>query len=417
MWELPLRAKRDCPIPDLSAMGPDVYFLHRADGSAVHVGSNAGRILGHSHDELIGSGFLSSVHVQDRVAVAKAISDCLAHNRHEKAHFRLIGVPGSVADGMVRWFELRCQPAPDIAANGEQPLTLTILRDVSERRKLEDELRSQQEIAEIASVAKSRFLANVSHELRTPLNAILGFSELLQSDAMQSMPKERSDEYVGLIHSSATHLLNVLNDILDMSKIEAGKYEIYPEPMNLGEALRAGCAILKGQAEAKGIQLAIEAPDDLPEITADERAIKQIAINLVSNAVKFTDEGGSVSIEAARSGGHIQVTVADTGIGMDEENLQHLGLPFYQADNHYDRKYQGTGLGLSVVYGLVQLHGGKVGVESRKGVGTSVEVTLPIHPPNAKPVPAEERLEVVRVKAAADETDESLPAIAKRRSA
>lgn len=398
MWELPSLAKRQSPVPDLSAMGPDVYSLHRADGQIMQIGANAERVLAIPADDLAGKGFLSAIHVQDRVAVAKAISDCLAHDRLEKTQFRIVGATDCAERRTMRWFELRCMPTPEATLPGEDHLALVVLRDISERRKLEDELRTQREIAEMANVAKSRFLANVSHELRTPLNAILGFSELLQSDAMASMPRERGEEYVGLIHSSASHLLNVLNDILDMSKIEAGKYEIYPEPMNLADALRSSCAILQGHAEAKKIKLKVDTVEDLPEIIADERAIKQITINLVSNAVKFTDDGGEVSIEASRSGGHICVKVVDNGIGMEAENLQHLGLPFYQADNHYDRKYQGTGLGLSVVYGLIQLHGGKINVASEKGAGTSIEVMLPIQPPHAKPVPASERLEIVRAK-------------------
>jgi cell cycle sensor histidine kinase DivJ len=236
----------------------------------------------------------------------------------------------------------------------------------------------------------------MSHELRTPLNAILGFSEVLQSEHMNKMPPERTREYIGLIHNSSNHLLNVLNGILDMSKIESGKYEVIPEPFDLSHAVRSSCEILRGQAEQKNIELFIHDMGTLPEVTADRRAIKQIMINLVSNAVKFTEAGGSVEIFAKRSGRNIKLTVADNGIGISPEHMDYLGQPFYQADSRYDRRYEGTGLGLSIVCGLVDLHHGTVKFASRKGIGTTVTVTIPIIPPDTRPVPAYEHLELVQ---------------------
>ena len=331
--------------------------------SAIHAGANAERILSAPSGDLAGHAFFEMIHVQDRVSVIKCVADCLEQGRLKKVQFRL--APDN-AKPVERWFEMRCEPAPGLLVEGEGMLALSVVRDISERRALEQALRTEHEKAESANIAKSRFLANMSHELRTPLNAILGFSELMQSDAMKNMPPERSGEYVGLIHNSATHLLNVLNDILDMSKIEAGKYQIVTEPFDIGATLRASAAMLRGQADKKGIEIVIGDFDGLPEINADERAVKQIMINLVANAVKFTDEGGRVWIGARRNGRNIVIDVSDNGIGISPEHLGSLGMPFYQADSQYDRKYEGTGLGLSVVCGLVDLHEGKVRLNPEK---------------------------------------------------
>lgn len=396
MWVSPGRENKNTGLKvNLASIGPDLYTLHRSDGFAVHVESNCNKVFGIDAEYLLGKGFLEKVHIHDRVTVAKALEDCISFGVHMKAQFRLVPNAENGADHG-KWFELRCEPAPEAYIEDEGILVLAVSRDISDRRALEDELHRQREIAESSNIAKSRFLANMSHELRTPMNAILGFSEILQSDHMAKMPPERTKEYIGLIHSSSSHLLNVLNDILDMSKIESGKYEIISEPFDAAHAITASCQILRGQAEQKDIELAVHVAADIPEVTADERAIKQIVINLVSNAVKFSGIGGRVEIGLERSGRNIRLTVVDNGIGISPEHLDSLGLPFYQADSKYDRKYEGTGLGLSVVCGLVGLHHGKVDFSSEKGIGTTVTVVLPINPPNASPVPAYEHLELVQ---------------------
>jgi two-component system, cell cycle sensor histidine kinase DivJ len=396
MWATPGRKnKKSGAGAHLASLGPDLYTLHRLDGFAVHVEPNSARVFQLPAEVLAGRGFLESVHILDRVGVAKAIEDSLSSGSSRKAQFRLAGMtPGTGATN--RWFELRCEPAPEAIIEGEGVLVLAVSRDISERRALEDELRRQRQISDSANIAKSRFLANMSHELRTPLNAILGFSEVLQSEHMNNMPPERTREYIGLIHSSSNHLLNVLNGILDMSKIESGKYEVIPEPFDLSHAVRSSCEILRGQAEAKKIELVIHDMTPLPEVTADQRAVKQIMINLVSNAVKFTEEGGCVKIFAERCGRNIKLSVVDNGIGISPEHMDYLGQPFYQADSRYDRRYEGTGLGLSVVCGLVGLHHGTVKFDSRKGIGTTVTVTFPIIPPDTRPMPAFEHLELVQ---------------------
>ena len=385
------------PGTDLAEMGPDCYSLHGADGKAVYVNANAVSLFGCPPETLLENGFLTQIQVQDRVAAARAINDCLAKGHETRAQFRVQRPSDTKGHARGRWYEMRCRPASAGLGGGAGGLALVVTRDISDRRLLEEDLRGAREKAESLSIAKSRFLASMSHELRTPLNAILGFSELLQSNAMEQMPAGRQKEYIGLIHSSANHLLNVLNDILDMSKIEAGKYEIVPEPFNLANALLGCAAMMRGQAQTREIELVAADMSDLPEISADERAVKQIMINLLSNAVKFSEPGGRVEVMAKRVGRNVAIAVRDQGIGISPEHMESLGQPFYQADSKYDRKYEGTGLGLSVVRGLVELHGGKVEFDSRKDRGTTVTVTLPIAMGEAKPVPASEKIEVLKL--------------------
>lgn len=391
-----MRASPEAPVAlhagvDLAGMGPDCYSLHRADGRARYVNENCRKLFGRGPRELIDEAFLHRVRADDRDGVRHAILDCPFGGGETRARFRV-----GEGDG-ARWLEMTCRPANGLADHDGSPLVLSVTRDISERVEFERDLDRAREKAEEVSHAKSRFLANMSHELRTPLNAILGFSELLQSDVMKPMAPERQAEYAGLIHGSAKHLLNVLNDILDMSKIEAGKYELLAEPFDLAATLSACSAMMRGQAETRQIELVVGDFSDLPEIVADERAVKQIVINLLSNALKFTDRGGRVAITASRTARHVRIAIADTGIGISPEHMESLGRPFYQADSKYDRKYEGTGLGLSVVFGLCELHGGKVEFASTRNEGTTVTVVLPIANRQPQPVPATENIEIVRL--------------------
>ncbi|MFZ1813235.1 MAG: PAS domain-containing sensor histidine kinase [Rhizobiaceae bacterium] len=391
---------------DMAALGPDCYSIHSADRHALHVNANCQQVFGCPPGDLADDGFMNAIHVHDRVPVARAFDDCMAAGSPTMAQFRAYPRPSR---SVAQWFEIRCTR---IEREG-QAFVLAVTRNISDLRALEEDLRDAREKAESTNIAKSRFLANMSHELRTPLNAILGFSELLQSDVMQKMPPERHKEYVGLIHNSASHLLNVLNDILDMSKIEAGKYEIFPKPFDISATMSSCCAMMRGQAETRNILINCQDAPDLPEVTADERAIKQILINLLSNAVKFSEDGGKVEVGALRVGSNIRLTVTDKGIGISPEHINSLGMPFYQADSKYDRRYEGTGLGLSVVFGLVELHRGKIRFESGKGEGTRVTVTLPISQRDPKPVPATENLEVLNGSRTARNGSNEQPDLAK----
>jgi cell cycle sensor histidine kinase DivJ len=217
----------------------------------------------------------------------------------------------------------------------------------------------------------------MSHELRTPLNAIIGFSDMLANDQLVLDPA-RKFEYAKLINDSGRHLLSVVNGILDMSKMESGNFEITPEPFAPAPAIRSCCDILALKAQEAGVDLKTRIAADLPEVVADRRAVNQILINLVSNAIKFTLRGGRVCVSALRDGPKLVVAVEDTGVGIGETDLPRLGEAFFQARASYDRRHDGTGLGLSIVKGLVRLHGGDIDIRSRLGDGTRVTVRLPI---------------------------------------
>ncbi|TGY89961.1 PAS domain-containing sensor histidine kinase [Marinicauda algicola] len=234
--------------------------------------------------------------------------------------------------------------------------------------------------AEQANRSKSEFLANMSHELRTPLNAINGFSEMMMKEIFGPLGHARYSEYAVDIYNSGQHLLSLINDILDMSKIEAGKMILSAEPVLPGELIEQCLRLVGARAAEKSITVAMEG-EDLPEIEADPRAIKQVLLNLLSNAVKFTPEGGRVVVRGFNAVDGIVLQVADTGIGIPEEDLPRLGRPFEQIEAHHSRKHEGSGLGLALSKSLVELHGGTLRIDSVLGKGTTVSFTLPARLP------------------------------------
>jgi cell cycle sensor histidine kinase DivJ len=242
----------------------------------------------------------------------------------------------------------------------------------------EAELLRTRDVAESASRAKTQFLANMSHELRTPLNAVIGFSEILNRELFGTLGEARYRDYARLIHESGEHLLNVVNDILDMSKIEAGKFKIVKEPFDVAPLVKSCCDIMRHTAEQRSLSLIVDIAPGIPELPADKRACKQMLLNVISNAIKFTDAGGWVRVSAKVAGGNVELSVADNGIGIAEADLPKLGNPFVQANNSYDRSYEGAGLGLSVVKGLARLHGGKLELTSKLGSGTTACIALPL---------------------------------------
>jgi two-component system, cell cycle sensor histidine kinase DivJ len=218
----------------------------------------------------------------------------------------------------------------------------------------------------------------MSHELRTPLNAIIGFSEMLMKEVELRLDASRRNEYAGLINGSGHHLLSVVNGILDMSKIETGNFEITLEPFDPARVVADCCSLLELRAREAGVRLERMAVDNLPEMIADKRALNQILLNLVSNAIRFSDRGGVVTISARAEAAHLSFAVEDNGVGISDEDLARVGEPYFQAGSSYDRRHGGTGLGLSIVKGLVRLHGGELSIRSRVGEGTRVTVRLPL---------------------------------------
>jgi len=254
-----------------------------------------------------------------------------------------------------------------------------LARELEETR--DDALRKRFE-AEAANASKTAFLANMSHELRTPLNAILGFSEIIAEECFGPVGSARYKEYAGDIHSSGAHLLSLINDLLDVAKIEAGKMEISPHPIDAHRTFDIALKLIGVKAREKGQTLSISIAPDAPPLYADERALKQILINLVSNAVKFTPEGGAISVSAGPApGGDFQICCEDNGPGIAREKIDKIFTPFSQVDNRYDRQAGGTGLGLALVRGLAELHSGRAWLESEFGKGCRAYVVLPAQPP------------------------------------
>jgi two-component system cell cycle sensor histidine kinase PleC len=244
--------------------------------------------------------------------------------------------------------------------------------------------------AELASKAKSEFIANMSHELRTPLNAILGFSDMLMM--LKTAEPEKVHQYAGFIKQAADHLLSLINGILDVSKIQAGKLSVECEPFDVTRVLDSCLLIIGAKAKDKKIEVTREVQPDIPKLFADPLRVKQILINILGNAIKFTPENGKVHVKIDMGiRGFVAIAVSDTGVGMSLQDIETAMRPFGQVDSGFNKKHEGTGLGLPISYALARLHGGNLTVESEKGRGTRVTVTLPVHVPSPiihQPLPA-----------------------------
>lgn len=266
---------------------------------------------------------------------------------------------------------------PIIGASGEAVGVSSLVMDITEKRRTEMMMLKAKEDAQAANRTKSEFLATMSHEFRTPLNAILGFSEMMTPENAGAMPPEKFKEYAQDIHRSGRLMLSLVNDVLDVAEIEAGERRLHKEPVNMGEILRDCAKNLEPLAAKAGIDLVREVPDTLPVIRADARSVHQVFLNLVSNAIKFTKEGGRITIAARSDGDGIAVSVADTGVGIPADKLPHICDPFSRLSEDPHKTQVGTGLGLSIVKSLIDFHDGKLGIESELGVGTTVTVAFP----------------------------------------
>jgi cell cycle sensor histidine kinase DivJ len=318
-----------------------------------------------------GEGLLRLVAEADLPLFREALSEA-AHAGATRFSFRQ-------ADTEYVWLSL------DIARLSEGRLAVA-LRDISADRAREAGLEAARADAEALALGKSRFLANMSHELRTPLNAIMGFSDIMRQKIFGELPGKYV-EYAELIHDAGAHLLDLINDVLDMSKIEAAKYELNLERLDAREPVAAALRLMRVQADDVGVQLRGVLPGQPLEVDADRRALKQITLNLISNALKFTPRGGLVTVSLHALAGAMELSVADTGIGISAPDLQRLGRPYEQAGD-MGQQAKGTGLGLSLVRAFAELHGGEMAIESRLGEGTAVTIRLPVLAPaeSAEPI-------------------------------
>ncbi|MDA9502819.1 PAS domain-containing sensor histidine kinase [Bradyrhizobium sp. CCBAU 11357] len=372
----------------------DVISRHQRNGAVQFISPAAETMLGMQVAQLLGHGLFDRVHVADRPAYLTALSDA-ARGEVRSVEFRLRREPVSER-GQVDfiWVEMRCRPldqdrARDVTCEAE---VVAVMRDVTDRKLFEQALDQARSAAEAADAAKTRFLATMSHELRTPLNAIIGFSEMIAQEQSLMLGAAQRKEYAQLINDSGQHLLSVVNGILDMSKMESGTFEIASEPFAPRASLLHCCNLLALKARENGIDLITDAPQDLPVMTGDPRAFKQIVLNLVANAIKFTERGGQVCVSAAVSGSQLTLRISDTGVGIAPDDLKRIGAPFFQAGTTYQRRHEGTGLGLSIVKSLVALHLGELTVQSRLGEGTAVTVNLPLVYTQPQVKPAERKI-------------------------
>jgi two-component system, cell cycle sensor histidine kinase DivJ len=348
----------------------DLITRHSTDGRIRFASPAAQSMLGRKPDSLLGLAPAALVHPEDLKTMQNALVEASYFGRAAAAEVRV-----KRSDGSYLWTEMRCRPASPV--NGAAADIVAVTRDISERKAQERALIDARDQAEEANRAKSRFLANMSHELRTPLNAIIGFSEVMTHEMFGPVGSPRYLEYARVINESGGHLLELINGILDMSKIEAGKFELSEEIFDLEDVATQAVRFVKLQAERKGVVLKMALAPGVKSIFADKRAVKQVLVNLITNGVKFTPRGGEVRVAVERTAMGVELAVSDTGVGIGADDLKRLGRPFEQVDGSHVRSQEGTGLGLALVKALTALHGGEVAIASELGEGTTVTVILP----------------------------------------
>jgi len=375
--------------------------------SLTFMSDGVSEIAGFSRDELIKSPklLLNNIQMEDRRDLLHALDECALSKQPVTQDFRIRSEAGEFL-----WLRLMVHPRSRMdGVTVCDALGLDITDHMEFERRLEesqkelnskfielqrtkarlevqsdalmrttDQVTKSRDIAEEASRAKSEFLSNMSHELRTPLNAIMGFSDIIREQTFGPVGSIKYREYARDINDAGRHLLELINDVLDFSKIESGNEELYEEWIDVHDAIGSVTRMLHDQAQRSDVNITVEAPDELPPLYADEKKIRQILINLLSNALKFTDQGGTVTLTAwyNDSGGYV-IQVEDTGIGIALKDIpKALGL-FGQVDSAFNRRYEGTGLGLPLSKSLAEMHGGSLDIQSQVDVGTTVTVRLP----------------------------------------
>ena len=384
---------------------PDIVWTADANRKLLYVSDSVEKILGYTADELVRGGgtlWLDRIHPNDFPQVQLAYQMLFAKEEAFDVEYRI-----RRRDGQWIWLHNR---APSTHVRDGALCADGLLSEITQRKRVEEALQQAKDAAEAANRAKSQFLANMSHELRTPLNAIIGFSEILGDRTFGDL-NDRQFKYANNILNSGRHLLQLINDILDLSKVEAGRLDLTRSSFSVARALDNAQAIVKTLAYKKGIALHFDVAAAPPELFADEAKFKQMMYNLLSNAIKFTPDGGRVTVTAMRgnhpnghgapasqsplSGECLKVSVADTGIGIHPQDHERIFAEFEQVDSSYGRRQQGTGLGLALTKRLIELHGGRIWVESEgiEGKGSRFTFLLPLREPEPKPAPAHDPAE------------------------
>ena len=366
-----IQTHRERLVLALEAGGDGVYDID-LNTDRVWLSPSWKALFGYEDHELSSEydTFKSRVHPEDWPGLlASSRATELRRDRFWSYEYRL-----RHRDGSWRWVLAR---AIYLYGAQGQPVRCTgTMIDITERKHLESELRVAKEQAEDANRSKSDFLAHMSHELRTPLNAILGFSEVIRDGVIGLDNSDRYRDYAGDIYTSGTHLLSLINDVLDLSKIEAGKFRVDAAPCRPSRLLHDTARLFRSMTDRRGIDLSVDASDTLPTLNVDERLIKQALMNLLSNAVKFTPAHGAIALKGQDLGGPVKLSVTDTGSGIPPNLLQDIFEPFSSAANHSVSTTRGTGLGLPLVRRFVELHDGRVSIAS-DGNGTTVEMLFP----------------------------------------
>lgn len=337
----------------------------------VKVNDSFVRTYGWEREELVGTDFVGIVTADEQEAARRNHAEFIESGTRTSGEMKIMRKDGGIANALFTTANLNL--------SHNRRFQVTTVMDITRRKQMEFSLRVAKDRADTANHAKSAFLANMSHELRTPLNAIIGFSEMILKETFGPVGSPKYAEYLGDIHLSARHLLEIINEVLDMSKIEAGRVELDEKEIDIRALIDSVIRIMDSRAFSGGLEIIEEIDPDLPQLYADPRLVRQILINLVTNAVKYTKTGGTITVQASVAPeGCVQIVVADTGVGIPKDRIEKAMEPFGQInDSAHQNGYQGTGLGLPLAKAMAELHGGTLNLQSEVGEGTIVKVTFP----------------------------------------
>ncbi len=342
----------------------DMLALHDHEGRIIRISNSVQSVLGLGPKELKGRPITDVLAPQDRSKFLSVLSQICKTGRKERVECRLLK-----ADGQAAWMEITL-------STDRKGRIRSIARDIDERHLLHENVSAAKEKAEAEVEIRTNYLADLSHEIRTPLSALIGFADMMKSETFGPLGHEKYEEYAGLIHKGGQHLLSLVSGLLDMAKIEAGKFSLHKEPTDLAELVGDCVELFRLEAENAGLWLKFDVSDELQNVLVDPKAIRQILLNLLSNAIKFTKEGG-VIVRMRSDEENIWISVIDTGVGMSQKELSRIGARFEQAHTEGVRGAKGTGLGLALSHALAEMHEGEMRIASREGQGTKAVIRLP----------------------------------------